>query len=86
MRLPVKDRTTIPYMTEREIPAIKAALSAWRKLRRDKEERQNIRDLVSLYENTQQLAASAAKLIARNLEKLAQIEERIRKEDANAGA
>ena len=35
MRLPVKDRVTAPYMTEREIPAVKAALSAWRKLRRD---------------------------------------------------
>jgi hypothetical protein len=29
MRLPVKDRATQPYVSEREIPAIKAALSAW---------------------------------------------------------
>lgn len=38
MRLPVKDRRTQPYISKREIPAVKAALSAWRKLRRDKEE------------------------------------------------
>ncbi len=36
IKLPVKDRDTIPWMSQREIPAIKAILSAWRKLRKDK--------------------------------------------------
>lgn len=36
IKLPVKDPDTVPWMSRREIPAIKAALSAWRKLRKDK--------------------------------------------------
>jgi len=35
MKLPVKDTTTIPWMSQREIQAIKAVLSAWRERRRD---------------------------------------------------
>lgn len=37
MRLPVKDRAAAPWMDEREIPAVEAALSAWRRLCRDGE-------------------------------------------------
>lgn len=35
IKLPVKDRTTIPWMSPHEIPAIKLVLSAWRKQRRE---------------------------------------------------
>ena len=35
LKLPVKDRTTIPWMSPHEIPAIKLVLSAWRNQRRD---------------------------------------------------
>ena len=80
MKLPVKDRTTQPYISEREIPAIKLALSAWRKLRRDREQRTSLRNLASLCQDLPTHAKSTAESIAWNLEKLSQLEERIRKE------
>lgn len=80
IKLPVKDRETIPWMTPREIPAIKAVLSAWRKLRRDRSTVANIRDLVSLYESPENYAEIIGETLAWNLEKLAAIDERLRKE------
>ncbi len=77
MNLPVKDRVTVPWISEREIPAIKLALSAWRKLRRDREQRTSLRNLTSLCQDLPTHAKSTAESIAWNLEKLAQIEERI---------
>lgn len=38
IKFPVQDCETIPWMTKREIPVIKAILSAWRERRRDWEE------------------------------------------------
>ena len=35
IKFPIKDCDTIPWMSKAEIPAIKAALSAWRKMRKD---------------------------------------------------
>lgn len=82
MKLPIKDRATQPYMTEREIPAVKAALSAWRKLRRDKEQMQFIRDRGSarIVATPRIMAEQIAKDAAWILELLTQIEERVRKE------
>jgi hypothetical protein len=81
MKLPVKDRTTIPWMTPREIPAIKAVLSAWRKLRRDeKDECDRIRSGVAelalpLYAINLNIAEAA-----HSLEIIAALDERLRKE------
>lgn len=80
MRLPVMDRTTIPYMTEREIPAIKAALSAWRKLRRDRNVTKHIRDLAATVPLPLRPTDEDFHGTAFNLELFSQIEERIRKE------
>lgn len=35
IKFPIKDTKTIPWMSEREIPVVKAILSAWREKRRD---------------------------------------------------
>lgn len=82
MKLPVKDRKTITYMTEREIPAIKAALSAWRKLRRDKVDVMNAHDRAWIIAEPAYTAEQCHKELAWYLELLSQIEERIRKEAA----
>ena len=80
MRLPVKDRRTQPYMTEREIPAIKAALSAWRKLRRDKVDVMNAHNRAWIIAEPAYTAEQCQKELAWYLELLSQIETRIRKE------
>ncbi len=36
MKPPVKDKVTMPWISDKEIPAIKLILSKWRKLRRSK--------------------------------------------------
>lgn len=81
MKLPVKDRTTIPYMTEREIPAVKAALSAWRELRRNKVDVLNAHDRAWIIADPAYTAQQCHKELAWYLELLSQIEERIRKEN-----
>ncbi len=35
VQAPVKDRNTVPWMSSKEIPAVKLVLSEWRKMRRD---------------------------------------------------
>jgi hypothetical protein len=67
-------------MSQREIPAIKAVLSAWRKLRKDKDLVKTIHDLISLCENLDAHAKINMESAAWILEKLAAIDERIRKE------
>ena len=48
MNPPVKDSVTIPWMSEQEIPAIKLVLSAWRKLRKNRQKQEyKIEDLES---------------------------------------
>ena len=83
IKLPVKDPNTIPWMTQREIPAIKAALSAWRKLRRDnKELAEANKDFASTLP-TDSITAHAeivANYVADMLMQLAAIDERLRKE------
>lgn len=79
----LKDRTTIPYISGREIPAIKTALSAWRKLRRDKVDVLNAHDRAWIIADPAYTAEQCHEELAWYLELLSQIEERIRKESAN---
>jgi hypothetical protein len=67
-------------MSQREIPAIKAALSAWRKLRRDKENVADVRDIVLPWEQREPYTSVMAESIAWSLEKIAALDERLRKE------
>lgn len=80
IKLPVKDPVTVPWMSQREIPAVKAALSAWRKLRKEKYDVKNIRDLVSLCEDLDAHTKITTETVAWGLEKLTAIDERLRKE------
>lgn len=81
IKLPVKDRVTIPWMSEREIPAIKAVLSAWRAMRRcDKAKCAFIREGVAKLDATEECATIHAVRVASSLEILAAIDERLRKE------
>ena len=87
MKLPVKDRDTIPWMTQREIPAIKAALSAWRAMRRcDKAKCAFIREGVAKLDATEECATIHAVRVTSSLEVLAAIDERLRKEAKDAKA
>ena len=80
IKLPVKDRTTIPWMTPREIPAIKAALSAWRTLCRDKSTVQHIHDRAYIAGEPQATAELDLAEVAWDLEMLTALGERMRKE------
>ncbi len=82
MKLPLKDRDTIPWMSRREIPAIKAVLSAWRKLRRNKVNVEASRFYVRAMplEQLSEHAELNARRIAGSLEEIAAIYERLRKE------
>lgn len=86
IKLPVKDRTTIPWMTQREIPAIKAVLSAWRKLRRDKAEVQHIHDRADMSAEPDITAKGRMLDVAWELELLTALDERLRKEVQNGQA
>lgn len=80
MNVPVKDRVTVPWISEREIPAIKLALSAWRKLRKDRVTRVCASNVFSLAQNPLAHTASVLNDIAWELEVLAGLEARIFKE------
>ncbi len=83
IKLPVKDPATIPWMTPREIPAIKAVLSAWRKLRRDRAKVAKVKNEV-MQDSAPELSSwVAAEVCALELEKLAAIDERQKKEANN---
>lgn len=80
IKLPVKDPVTIPWMSEREIPAIKAVLSAWRKLRKDKSTVQLIHDRAYTTGEPQATAELELAEVAWDLEMLTALDERLRKE------
>ena len=82
MKLPAKDRETVPWMSRREIPAIKAVLSAWRKHRRDKVNVEASKFYVCAMplEQLSEHAELNARRIAGTLEEIAAIDERLRKE------
>ena len=90
MKLPCKDPVTIPWMSQREIPAIKAVLSAWRKLREDDEGSVEINRRFAASLVSEASAAARAEMTAHTvadmLEELAAIDERPRKEAKNAKA
>lgn len=86
MKLPVKDPVTNPRMTQREIPAIKAVLSAWRAKRKDRSFAQQARDTAALIADCNTHSRSAADTAAWLCEKLVAIDERLRKEAKNAKA
>ncbi len=80
MNLPVKDRATMPRMSRREIPAIKAVLSAWRRLRKDKAWGQRIQDRANTAWAPRDIAKEHAFEVAWDLELITAIDERLRKE------
>lgn len=80
MKLPVKDRDTIPWMSPREIPAIKAVLSAWRKLRRDESTVQYIHERAFITGDPQATAELELAEVAWDLEMLTALDARLRKE------
>ncbi len=84
IKLPVKDPNTIPWMSKREIPAIKAVLSAWREFRKDPAQVKNAQKIVSLCEDFDAHAQISAKSAAWLLEKLSAIDEHMRKEARDA--
>lgn len=79
IKLPVKDRTTIPWMSPHEIPAIKLVLSAWRQQRRELPKSGPCR----FDENYAEIFAGEA---ATDLELIAAIDKRLWKETKNAKA
>lgn len=82
IKLPVKDSVTVPWMSQREIPAVKAVLSAWRKLRKDKSMVQYIHDRASIAGEPQATAELNLSDAAWDLEMLTALDERLRKEEA----
>jgi hypothetical protein len=85
MKLPCKDPVTVPWMSQREIPAIKAVLSAWRKARRDPVFRAAERAQPP-FTDPQLIADTAARIAAGKLDIIAAIDERLRKEAKNGRA
>lgn len=80
MKIPVKDDNTVPWMPKREIPAIKIALSEWRKRRKDNDFAATIQDIVASSYDLEARAITAANAIAWNLEMLYAINERLKKD------
>ena len=81
IKLPVKDCETIPWMSKAEIPTIKAALSAWRRLRREDKARIHAIGAYVAACSTPENAVDAILFdIAYQLEKLAAIDKRIKTE------
>lgn len=82
MKIPVKDDDTVPWMSKREIPSIKVALSEWRRLRRDSDRIREIQEHVDRMDNSVliPMAGRAAISIALDLEMLYAINERLKKD------
>ena len=81
MKLPVKDTVTVPWMSPREIPAVKAVLSAWRKMRRNNPAKcDSIRKYIAECSTPGNVADIEADNAAYCLEKLTAIDARLRKE------
>lgn len=82
IKLPVKDSDTVPWMSRREIPAIKAVLSAWRKLRRDNTLVEGAKSIASFGDKNcaERTAERTTESVAWSLECIASLDERLRKE------
>lgn len=82
MKIPVKDEVTIPWMSTREIPAVKLMLSAWRKMRKDKYQVSMIRDTV-LAASPQILDTWISNILEKaswDMETITVVNERVKKE------
>ena len=84
IKLPVKDPDTVPWMSKREIPAIKFILSAWRARRKDPTFSLDAKDAANRFINPQHAAETRAHLVAPDLEVITAIDERLRKEARDA--
>lgn len=80
IKLPVKDPDTVPWMSRREIPVVKAVLSAWRAERKNPEFVKDIREEVRVVYAPEDEACWRVRHVAFNLEFLVAIDERLRKE------
>ena len=81
IKFPIKDCDTIPWMSKAEIPAIKAALSAWRRLRReDKATTHAIGACVAACSTPANGVAAISFDVAYLLEKLTAIDKRMKTE------
>ena len=85
IKLPVKDNTTIPWMSKREIPAIKAVLSSWREMRKDKSLVEATRAKMARSDHAALMRYADYDMheAARCLKNIAAIDERMRKEANN---
>ena len=81
MKPPVKDTVTVPWMSQREIPAVKIVLSAWRKLRKDRDQVRHIRDRAAVCFAPDLSVEERAGEIAWDMEYLAAVEARLKKEN-----
>ena len=78
MKLPVKDRDTVPWISPAEIPAVKIMLSAWRKLRKDNGEISFLRKYVGMFDSDlERLIDTQASLVARAMAKITIAEEKV---------
>ena len=86
MKLPIKDRDTIPWMSPREIPAIRLVLSTWRRMRKCPGWSGGTKIVVQSISDLPFAAKMAADYAAGYLEELTAIDERMRKEGKHADA
>ena len=78
---PVKDRRTVPWVSEDEIPAVKLALRAWRALRRDRERAAFLRRLAKEADDPAAALARDLEDAATLLASIAALEARLAKEN-----
>jgi len=71
MNIPVKDDVTIPWMSTREIPAIKFVLQAWRKARKDSGFRLAVKKNMPAEDVLMDTLASHADFVSHCLEEVA---------------
>ena len=77
IKFPIKDTKTIPWMSEREIPVVKAILSAWREKRRGD---WKVYGFCSPLDFSTEAAERHARGTAYDCEMIAMIQEALRKE------
>ena len=80
MKLPVKDRDTIPWMSKREIPVIKILLSVWRQKRKISSFTMSCRHDAECTMDPVPAIERRADYACDDLEFIAALEERLRKE------
>lgn len=81
MNLPVKDDVTIPWMSPREIPAIKFVLQAWRKARKDSGFRLAVKKNMPAEDALMDTLSSHADLVSHCLEEVSIANETFKKKE-----